>query len=339
MKRKYIFLLIFIVLILSLLYNLNKKEKNDTTISDKSNQSVETTIEPLKRFDTTLVVEKYLLDEKKNPLVVEKIFLDEKEDTLQKEDLLLNIIYRYKDGKIIREDIGNSSIIYYYDNHQNLIKQSALENNKEIVLYEAKFENNNIIESTNYGYQNPFIISYYYDKSGKLIKKINHYYDWTILIEYLDNKLVKESIYYNKDNTLLGMRKYDFKNDLLVRKTNLNYNLYENKFSEDSTFQFEYDKNGNLIEEKVTVPDIVRYLDKKQNISVVKLIKYKYDRRNNLIEKIIFDKDTYGAIDKSKYKKITYVYDAENRIIEEKEKSKFLGEVTYKYNYKILRWR
>lgn len=284
-------------------------------------------------------------------LVSQKILVNEEGDTLEKENMAFKTIFIYDDhGRLTKEYHYTSKVpspidspkpdlvyilIYNYDANNHLIKKVLRDSdNKEYMEYEAKYDNNKIIESSIYkGLSGSSKITFYYNEDGLPIKAIYSWLDWKTIYEYSDNnKLISESTYnyipWDNDYALINQYNYNYEDGLLVRKS------YTDNFEvNDSTFSFDYNK-----ENKITKETIITY-------NAIRMFTYNYDKNSNLIESTKYETGKSGIIDKDyiykkgfgyDYDKITYLYDKRNRVIEKKEDGKYLGKFTYEYIYHDL---
>ncbi|MCL5027458.1 MAG: zinc ribbon domain-containing protein [Bacteroidetes bacterium] len=244
---------------------------------------------------------------KNDSSISKRFLLNEEGDTLEEDD---NLIFL--------------RTVNSFDNDYNLIKKAIIQKGeKDIPLYEAKYDNKKIIESSVYPRMDSKITTYY-NQEGLPQKSIYSWLDWETIYEYSDdNKLIKESTYNYNNNALLNSYTYNYKNELLVSK------VYSDIFPpNDSIFAYQYNKRNRIIEEKVLGMPIVH-----GELSVVKLTNYVYDGHNDLTEEIKFGKNKLGVIDKNIImEKINYKYDSKNRLVEKKTDD----GVIYKYIYNNL---
>ena len=353
---------ISVIILVKLLSNTAETSKDKNKLAEFIEQQKKQTIEVLRNKPKYEILKKIYFDT--DSLIYERITINEKGDTLEKEDIPTRTVYTYdihenliKEDFYINKDEGTRvgtpkpeilySIISTYDNKNRLIKSTFDDQieKKQLPYYDAKYENNKLVESIKHGVQNSFKTSYFYNENGILIKTISQWLNFGYtpvqkLYEYLDDKLFKESVYYFDTDlqqyVLKGIYKYSYKEKLLIQKSYLDYDSWTGKVEEDSSFQFKYDISGNLFEEKVTAV-LNKFSIYKKRYAVVKLIKYKYDKNNRLIESIKFGTSKNGEVDKRKIdKKMSYEYDNQNRIIRENEEGEFFGKATYKYFYKPL---
>ena len=177
----------------------------------------------------------------------------------------------------------------------------------------------------------PWKINYFYNNNGILTKSYNDFTGETLFYKYSLGKL-SEILIENFDNELLGVYKFFYSGNILVRKSYLE-NIYEG-MREDSTFIYKYDYNKNLIEERLVAIENLFALNKR--FILTRLIKYKYNG-NNLIEKVKYGKNKSKMIDETVIdEKITFKYDEKNRIKNEKHEGEKSWRMDFTYFYKEL---
>ncbi len=286
------------------------------------------------------------------------------------EDWTASYQYEYNDkGQVIKEIFpkGNG-ISYAYNDKWQLIEERHKENintedsNDDLVTkyeYKSEFdiptkiihpnwlvientldEKWNITKSVQKWDWNKLITSYEYDNNWNLIKQIDpewnitqfEYINWQIskiLRGSWDDRIVNEFIYDDYGNVVQIL-------DWNGNKTNLDYdwfiNLIESTSPEWVVNQFEYDKNNNLLSEKIIGEDWEKLLSENeydlldnpvktityQNVNKANASEIKYDWNEN-ITKIIYPN---GLIQEFEYNqfdnitKITETGDSNQRVVE-----------------------
>jgi len=161
----------------------------------------------------------------------------------------------------------------------------------------------------------------YYDKNGFFTKQESYYFENKVdgysECEYDENYLLKAIKYYDFDGEFEGRYSFKYYEDG-TKKSSILYGSDDSKINKT---YYEYDKNGNIIEERTTefwsgeeAPDY--------NIT------FKYNDDNQLIEK------EYNDENPEYYTKHAYTYDNKGYLIKQKMYNIHLEHIkTMKYSY------
>ena len=195
--------------------------------------------------------------------------------------------------------------VYEYDEEGNLT--SILNYKSGELDYRLNYDKNgNVIEEIYYSDEEVRqLTEFEFDSDGKLLGE-NWTMDgeWWATVEYIyDEKgvLVEEKYAHQNDGESTQRYVYDDKGRL-IEKHDSDDGLY---------YSCDYDESGNLVKE-------VHFTEGKEDYRY----EYKYDEKNQITEKATFE---YGTIDQ----RDTFEYDAEGRIINEKNHSFYEGEHAY----------
>lgn len=161
-----------------------------------------------------------------------------------------------------------------------------------------------------------------YDESGKLIEKI----------EYTDSGLYQIVLYtYDEDGNEIEKETKNPDGNLGSRTTSqyneygdVTYQKYEYSYknqrkTEETTFSYQYDANGNIIEKTIN----------NTTLGTGWTIQYEFDSQNNVISETEYS-TSFGMDHKR-----TFRYDSQGNMVEEKYDTDLMGQVLpYIYTYR-----